>query len=69
MATMATKNVPISGVGQDLGLGTTLSLQVQDALEEEKRRKALMGQSNTARELGLAPSTTLGAAGANYSLV
>jgi hypothetical protein len=52
------KNTMLSPVSADLGLGTTLGTQVQDALEEEKRRKMLLGQgtgSTVARDLGLAP--------------
>jgi hypothetical protein len=55
---MNTKNIPLSTVGTELGLGTSLPQQVQDLLSEEELRKKLLGmgaQSNVARDLGLSP--------------
>jgi hypothetical protein len=61
MATMNAKNAPLSGVAQDLGLGDSLTQQVQDNLAEIARKKKLMGMdatSNVARDLGLTPTPT-----------
>ena len=63
MPPMNQKNIPLSAVGTDLGFGGALSTQVQDELDEEAKRKKLLGagaQSNVARDLGLAPLATGG---------
>ena len=63
MPTMNAKNMPIAAVG-DLGMGDQINQSMQDKLEEEKRRRALMGmnaQSPAAAALGLLPMSTPGA--------
>ena len=65
MPTMNAKNVPLSAVGADLGLTDQINQDMQDKLEEEKRRKALLGvgaMSPAAQALGLTP-VTMGSAG------
>lgn len=56
MPVTSMKNTMISPVSADLGLGTALPQQVQDALDEEQKRKKLLGiqaQSQVGRDLGL----------------
>jgi hypothetical protein len=53
MPTMNMKNIPLSAAGTDLGLGNQLTNQLQDEMEEEKKRRALMGTGGAAADLGL----------------
>lgn len=53
MPTMNAKNVPLSAAGADLGIQDAINQQMQDKLEEERKRKLLMGQSPAAQALGL----------------
>lgn len=65
MPAMSTKNLPTSPLFQDLGLGNNLSQEVQNALDEEKKRRLLMGQSSqsaSARDLGIMPMSNMNAA-------
>lgn len=67
MAITSTKNQPLSTAYADLGLGDTLPTQVQDALEAERKKKALLGtQSSTslaAQQLGIGSSSSFSAMG------
>ena len=50
------KNTMISPAATDLGLGSGLPTQVQDNLDEEMKKRKLLGmgsQSQVARDLGL----------------
>lgn len=66
MATMNAKNIPITGAASDLGLVDQINQGMQDKLDEEKRRKALLGVGATspaAQALGLSPMTMTGGGG------
>jgi hypothetical protein len=53
MPTMNQKNVPLLAAGQDLGIQDAINQQMQDRLDEDKKRKLLMGSSPAAAALGL----------------
>lgn len=66
MPTMNAKNVPFSAAGADLSVMSQINQTMEDNLEEEKRRKALMGigaSSPAAQALGLSPITMTGGGG------
>ena len=66
MSTMNAKNVPFSAAGADLTVMSQINQGMQDNLEEERRRKALLGlsaSSPAAQALGLSPITMTGGGG------
>ncbi len=44
----STKNAPLSPAAQSLGLGDQLQTQLQDEMDEEKKKKLLAKQPNAA---------------------
>lgn len=66
MATMAAKNVPLTGAASDLGLADAFSAQIEDRLAQERRRRKLLGlnaRGAAAQALGLETGPAMSPAG------